>query len=75
MDADAVVNIAAANAGIVLPKPYSQTEFNNALMQILQQDNGEMKANARAYIQALTANNKPQPEANILIDLAKNKAI
>ena len=68
-------HIAQAKAGIVLPQPYSQAAFNEALLQILQQDNGAIKNNAHAYIQTLTANNKPQPEANILIDLAKNKAI
>ena len=68
-------HIAAANAGIMLQSPYSQAAFNKALLQILQQDNAVIKANAQAYIQTLKANNKPQPEANILIELAKNKAI
>ena len=67
-------HIAQANAGIVLPEPYSQAAFNKALLQILQQDNAVIKANAHAYIETLKANSKPQPEAAILIELAKNKA-
>ena len=67
-------HIAQAKAGFVLPEPYSQTAFNKALLQILQQDNAVIKANAHAYIETLKANSKPQPEAAILIELAKNKA-
>ena len=67
-------HIAQANAGFVLPEPYSQAAFNKALLQILQQDNAVIKANARAYIETLKANSKPQPEATVLIELAKNKA-
>ena len=66
-------HIAQANAGFVLPEPYSQAAFNKALLQILQQDNAVIKANAHAYIETLKANSKPQPEAAILIELAKNK--
>jgi UDP-glucose:(heptosyl)LPS alpha-1,3-glucosyltransferase len=67
-------HIAQANTGIVLPEPYSQAAFNAALLQILQQDNAAIKTNARNYITTLKANNKPEPESNILIELAKNKA-
>ena len=68
-------HITVANAGIVLQSPYSQAAFNKALMQILQQDNGAMKANARAYVQLLKAKNIQKPEATILIELAKNKTM
>ena len=67
-------HIAQAKAGFVLPNPYNQATFNKALLQILQQDNAAIKANARDYIETLKANSKPQPEAAILIELAKNKA-
>jgi UDP-glucose:(heptosyl)LPS alpha-1,3-glucosyltransferase len=68
-------HIRAANAGIVLPEPYLQTDFNSALLQLLTQDKSTLKNNAAQYIQALKQNGNDTTEASLLIEWAQKKQV
>ncbi len=68
-------HIQAANAGAVLPEPYNQADFNNALQQLLTQDNATLKNSARQYVQMLTQSGNEATEASLLIEWANSNQV
>lgn len=67
-------HIDAAKAGAVLSEPFNQAEFNQALLNLLQADNAQLKLNAQKYVQQLSQSASQQAEADVLIALASQKA-
>ena len=69
-------HVAAAKAGIVSAMPFNQALFNQQFLQMRQSDELEQwAANGLQYVQQIMLANDGSAEANILIDLAKQKQL
>ena len=63
-------HIAQAKAGAVLPSPFSQETLNQALIQMLTEDNQPYQTAGQAYAQQLIQANAGQAEARIITQIA-----
>jgi UDP-glucose:(heptosyl)LPS alpha-1,3-glucosyltransferase len=66
--------IAEANAGIVLPSPYSQADMNHGLMMMLEQAKQvSWRASGQAYVKHIKDTSSPTAEADYIISYAQQK--
>lgn len=66
--------VAQADAGIVLPSPYQQTDMNQALVMMLQQSQHiSWRASGQAYVAQIKHSTSATAEADYIIDYAKRK--
>ena len=67
-------HIAQANAGVVLPAPYSQTEMNHALVQMLQSSQqAQWRDNGMHYTNNIKNTSSDSAEADYIIALAQTR--
>ncbi|ACT48639.1 glycosyltransferase family 4 protein [Methylotenera mobilis] len=67
-------HIAQADAGVVLPAPYTQAEMNRALMQMLQsQQQATWRDNGMRYTNNIKNTSSDSAEADYIIALAQTK--
>jgi UDP-glucose:(heptosyl)LPS alpha-1,3-glucosyltransferase len=67
-------HIERAQAGVVMHSPFDQAALNKALASMLDSEHLETwAANGLGYAKAIMANNQGNAEANILMDIARNK--
>lgn len=64
-------HIQQANAGIVLPSPYSQQALDRALQTLLNRNAEAFQHAGMAYVQQLMQANPGQAEAKVLVQLAQ----
>ncbi len=67
-------HIAQADAGVMLPAPYSQTEMNHALVQMLQSSQqAQWRDNGMHYTNNIKNTSSDSAEADYIIALAQTR--
>lgn len=68
-------HIQTANAGMVLPSPFQQTELNQALSNMLQSERAHFKKNALAYTKHADIYSLPEHASDIIESIANEKQL
>lgn len=70
------MHVANANAGVLVPSPFQQKQFNQLLSEMLGSDKRKQwQENARTYCQRMQVSNMPERALNIMENLVKQNQV